>query len=1154
MTENDYPRFLSDEPHSSEDSKIAEAIKKELYQCKDGNSGKIIGLLGSWGSGKSSIIEGIKKLDETSEENKNSLFFLEYDAWKNEKYPFKLGFLKYLIDKVNNTDKKDGFEAELKGLQQVVDTQEKKEYALINFPNMLIASSLLFYPLAFKQLLDNKIFESLVPFIPFTFHHSWIHLDINWTCPLIIFSLGILILSLNSLLKKDEDKKEEFENSIKFNFDSFWGNLWSSICTTFNQNWLGLLTMALIFGLGCKGISAIFILFSPFVLWLMFNFKNACLKISKQIDVFYILAGTTPETKSIITVNKTPEPSFESFSKLYKDIIGEIQKEHEKQNIVIVVDNIDRIEVEEAKSIWASLKGMILKEIKCLNIIIPIDEEQVSLLYKNEKESVEDKEDKAYSFIQKTFDITFRVPPFILSKSEELWKEKLTKAFRDGISENDISEILNIFETRNNKNIKSSYCGLATPRKIIKLINEVVSLQKIAIFNDIPLVTKFAFCLYYKNIKQNFTEGSVTNLLPNNNIIFNRIMRKPEILASLYYAVSPKEALIAVKYDDIVNRVEQEEFLLEEDATSSYVWILLSEMINKKSGQAFSTLMNVINNIKILNSKNASNCYNYLIVKLLEKIISLDSIDDLKDTDDKTIINMLKIDDSYLEGIIVLLYNLTGDKPYSKEFATNWLNIITKIIENIARAKSVVYNNAKYIPENLYKEIIAILSESNSYKVDTYMVEPGRSLKDIIENEANPDERYKYIKFYINNPPDKQRRKNWEGIMKDLIVLQIVSLYGNNPTDIYDVITTGMVNFDTDAWKNVINSLSYYNLLHTNFGNKSKLGKGFAIYLKRTDKITNINAATRDNNFYNYGDYTQVLSEKAPEFIENFANTYIKLNDNKLVSIFDLPSECLNKPQIIKDVLDNKEKYNISVDEFFEIYNKYSQEYSQIEDIYSIINKSEDFATSLNNYEFSSDNVNLLYFLLKDQSNISNLKQKAQKYLDSIDTEEKWESEISSLSINFKIAVIIDYQGEIFKKSIKANLPKVIAEDSSKFMSSMKHELPYLKEQDKKYLFINKLLDENILDNYDFLLDSFSESINRWLKKDHNIDTIYPNFIDKITNDKWIIGNEKKLTKYVVGTSYEQAFIDKWKKHTDVLDAYSLKEKLEDSISEGENN
>ena len=81
--------YLNDEPIELTTSEVSQSIVTEISRnCK---TGKIIGILGGWGSGKSSIIAGVKKI--IKDNNKNECNFIEYDAWENEKFPFKLGFL-----------------------------------------------------------------------------------------------------------------------------------------------------------------------------------------------------------------------------------------------------------------------------------------------------------------------------------------------------------------------------------------------------------------------------------------------------------------------------------------------------------------------------------------------------------------------------------------------------------------------------------------------------------------------------------------------------------------------------------------------------------------------------------------------------------------------------------------------------------------------------------------------------------------------------------------------------------------------------------------------------------------------------------------------------------------------------------------------------
>ena len=123
--EINYPKYLSDTP-INKPSEIANTIVNEILS--DTKKNRIIGLLGSWGSGKSSAVENIK------EQLNNYCEIFEYDAWENEKFPFKLGFLKKIIKDIKSTNNDTStFEQKLKELEQLSEKQEAKEYAFINF-------------------------------------------------------------------------------------------------------------------------------------------------------------------------------------------------------------------------------------------------------------------------------------------------------------------------------------------------------------------------------------------------------------------------------------------------------------------------------------------------------------------------------------------------------------------------------------------------------------------------------------------------------------------------------------------------------------------------------------------------------------------------------------------------------------------------------------------------------------------------------------------------------------------------------------------------------------------------------------------------------------------------------------------------------------
>lgn len=81
-------------------------LKDLVDYCMDSDYTETIGLIGSWGSGKSSIIRGLQEKLECSE-NKRSLRFVYYNAWKYSKDSFRKQFLINSCEGKNDATKKE---------------------------------------------------------------------------------------------------------------------------------------------------------------------------------------------------------------------------------------------------------------------------------------------------------------------------------------------------------------------------------------------------------------------------------------------------------------------------------------------------------------------------------------------------------------------------------------------------------------------------------------------------------------------------------------------------------------------------------------------------------------------------------------------------------------------------------------------------------------------------------------------------------------------------------------------------------------------------------------------------------------------------------------------------------------------------------------
>jgi hypothetical protein len=67
------------------------------------------------------------------------------------------------------------------------------------------------------------------------------------------------------------------------------------------------------------------------------------------------LIFTSAENKITTKTSKTPDPTSVEFEKYYCDLLTEALGNNERR-LVIVVDNLDRIDHEDARSIWATLR------------------------------------------------------------------------------------------------------------------------------------------------------------------------------------------------------------------------------------------------------------------------------------------------------------------------------------------------------------------------------------------------------------------------------------------------------------------------------------------------------------------------------------------------------------------------------------------------------------------------------------------------------------------------------------------------------------------------------------------------------------------------------------------------------------------------------
>ena len=153
------------------------------------------------------------------------------------------------------------------------------------------------------------------------------------------------------------------------------------------------------------------------------------------------------------------EPSVQEFKNWMSAISKYIDNVIDKQRLIIVFDNMDRLPAEKVKQLWSSIYAFFAGEdYDNIWVIIPYDEKHLCNVYKDERSS----DDITDKFIRKTFPIVFRVAPPIISDYEQLFKSYYNLAFCDNHDESKINQIYRILTP------------IPNPRDVIYFLNQLV--------------------------------------------------------------------------------------------------------------------------------------------------------------------------------------------------------------------------------------------------------------------------------------------------------------------------------------------------------------------------------------------------------------------------------------------------------------------------------------------------------------------------------------------------------------------------------------------------------------------------------------------------------------------------------------------------------
>ena len=185
-------------------------------------------------------------------------------------------------------------------------------------------------------------------------------------------------------------------------------------------------------------------------------------------------------TESRTLVTQTPDPTSVEFESIFRDLLDEAL-EPENRKLLIVVDNLDRVEPSDALSIWSTLQTFLGHTdyqrpdwIDRLWVLIPYDHNAILRLWDGSGSNATKPANSslATSFLDKTFQLRFRVPPLLLSN----WREFLQQALQQALPNHQEADFHGVYRAfAANGGLEAS---APTPRGLKTFVNQIGALHR----------------------------------------------------------------------------------------------------------------------------------------------------------------------------------------------------------------------------------------------------------------------------------------------------------------------------------------------------------------------------------------------------------------------------------------------------------------------------------------------------------------------------------------------------------------------------------------------------------------------------------------------------------------------------------------------------
>ncbi len=402
---------LSDAPTTQDSfshSRVAIAIADVVLTAA---GGKAIGLTGTWGSGKSTVVELLRTTLKEQPGGKIETFV--FDAWAHQGDPLRRAFLEQLIDHL----------VDIGWLSSPEHWKNRKDDLARRVQKVTTKTRPTLTPL-------GAIFAALILLAP----------------------VGLQLVS-------------------KYDHNSFDHPYWAGI---------GFAVAALPF-LFAAGV---FLFLRPTKKFWEVRFWSENREKYRDETILALFFNRTQERTDSTTLTK-PDPTSVEFQSMFSSLLQEALGDGERR-LVIVADNLDRVDSGDALEIWATMKAFFdlgarrgSDWLPRLWLLVPFDPTALRRLWpENNKVEGDDlngvaplsagRDGIADSFADKTFQLTFRVSPPLLSDWSQFFIEQLKIAFPSGHDDNEFHKIYRLYDLK-----RLGGARPPTPRDIKLFVNRV---------------------------------------------------------------------------------------------------------------------------------------------------------------------------------------------------------------------------------------------------------------------------------------------------------------------------------------------------------------------------------------------------------------------------------------------------------------------------------------------------------------------------------------------------------------------------------------------------------------------------------------------------------------------------------------------------------